>query len=316
MESDSAAGNDPLRVLVYPSLCTPGWGSSLPLLSPHLAQAFFPLCLLPVFFSLEAWGRPPPGAEVTGKLPPFDPCGPWVAGDPLKALFPFQGCGLARGPLPSYCLRRGRSFPGFNRYWAGTWRPLSPPRGTGLWTAGAARDDPGAAGDFSGASLPRCQGAPGCRLGVSSLVERVYFLVFLGRPRKTPGPIFKVFFINKASSQGWVGKKHGIWNLMSWEEFRVCHLLDLWSFVAHLPQPRFPSPKNGGNRLWPACLPVLWGSAEVTCGRKHVSNTASSLSFCLHTLSLAPLLLCYSRPFFSATRVWVSQKALNVPHMC
>lgn len=70
---------------------------------------------------------------------------------------------------------------------------------------------------------------------------------------------------------------------MCWEEFRVCHLLDLWSFAAHLPQPRFPSPKNGGNRLWPACLPVLRGSAEVTCARKHVSNTASSLSFCLHT---------------------------------
>lgn len=73
---------------------------------------------------------------------------------------------------------------------------------------------------------------------------------------------------------------------MSWVESRVCHLLDLLSFVARLLPPGFPNLKNGGDRLWPSCLPVSSSLLEVTCVRKHVSHITISLSFCLQPRSV------------------------------
>ena len=119
MESQDAPGNKLLRVPVPPSFRTPDWGSGLPSLPQHLVQAFFTVLLPVFFFSRDAWGRPPPAAEVTGKLPPFDPCGPWVAGDRLRPLFPSLGCVLSLGVLPKYCLRRGSSFPVFQQVLTG-----------------------------------------------------------------------------------------------------------------------------------------------------------------------------------------------------
>ncbi|XDB65006.1 hypothetical protein AB1E18_018302 [Capra hircus] len=74
----------------------------------------FPFCYR-YFSSHVTRGRPPPAAEVTGKLPPFDPCGPWVAGDRLRPLFPSLGCVLALGALLRYSLRRGSSYPVFQQ---------------------------------------------------------------------------------------------------------------------------------------------------------------------------------------------------------
>lgn len=109
----------------------------------------FPFCYR-YFSSHVTRGRPPPAAEVTGKLPPFDPCGPWVAGDRLRPLFPSLGCVLALGTLLRYSLRRGSSFPVFQQVLSGDLgTPFSP-----QWVGGCGqRGPPGASGDFGARAL-------------------------------------------------------------------------------------------------------------------------------------------------------------------
>lgn len=68
--------------------------------SPLTPGTRLPFCFVSgIFFpSRDARGGPPPGAEVTGKLPPFDPCGAWIVGDPPEALLPSQGLRTCCGP--------------------------------------------------------------------------------------------------------------------------------------------------------------------------------------------------------------------------
>lgn len=101
----------------------------------------------------------------------------------------------------------------------------------------------------------------------------------MGHPRKTPSPLFKVFFINKSLLSEL--SREEAQDLESDVLGRVSGLplAASLSFVARLLPPGFPNLKNGGDRLWPACLPVSSGLAEVTCVRKHVSHITISLSF-------------------------------------
>lgn len=85
-----------------------------------------------------------------GRLPPFDPCGPWVAGDGLRTLFPSLGSVLALGALLRYSLRRGSSFPVFQQVLSGNLdTPFSP-----QWLGGCGQcGPPGASGDFGARAL-------------------------------------------------------------------------------------------------------------------------------------------------------------------
>lgn len=154
--------------------------------------------LLPVFFSSrDARGRPPPEAEGIGKLPSFHPRGLWDAEDLPEAPWPSQGLRAHCEPLLQIITAVGTSL---SQVSTGTERirgdlggcgPQRRPEMTaGLWAMSRPR--------ASRMSPLRCPGARGYGLGVSSLCGRADFLVFSGRPRKTPTPIIKVFLINKS----------------------------------------------------------------------------------------------------------------------
>lgn len=120
---DCAAGKDPLRVLVPPSRRTPGWGSLLPLLSPHLAQAFFPLCYRCFSSQVRRGAGPLLGRRLLGSSRPSTPAGPGLLGTlsrpfllpraacSLGALSPVTVCGGAVPFLVSTGTERGRGDP-------------------------------------------------------------------------------------------------------------------------------------------------------------------------------------------------------------
>ena len=129
-----------------------------------------------------------------GRLPPFDPCGPWVAKDRLRPLFPSLGSVLALGALLRYSLRRGSSFPVFQQVLSGDLGTPFSPQWVGDWTAGATRGF----GRFRGASpepLERVRWAgwepPGYELGVNCLFAREGILPgFLGPPSENSKSAF------------------------------------------------------------------------------------------------------------------------------
>lgn len=165
-------------------------------------------------------GGYPPGAEVTGKLPPFDPCGPWVAGI-LRGPFA-RVCVPGLGPLPKYSLRREHFFPGFQQVLSGSVAD-PPPRRPRVWDCRPPRpprEDPGAPGDFQAASLSsesaRPAGSPGLwAVGWESAVctgrcTSWFSWAALGKPQVR---LLKVLSV-KPPLRVEEGRKHRIWSLM------------------------------------------------------------------------------------------------------
>lgn len=138
-------------------------------------------------------GGSPPGAEVTGKLPPFDPCGPWVAGI-LRGPFA-RVCVPGLGPLPRYSLRREHFFPGFQQVLSGSVVTPPPHAAPGYGTVGhrgLPEKTPGRLA-ISGLRAFRVSplgwpGAPGYGLWVGSQLSVPDDVLpgFLGRPSENP----------------------------------------------------------------------------------------------------------------------------------
>lgn len=102
-----------------------------------------------IFFSRDAWPAPACGGGYW-EAPPFDPCGPWVAGDRLRPFFLLWAACLL-WVLSSDTLRRGSSFPVFQQVLSGDLgTPFSP-----QWVGGCGQQGgpPGASGDFGARAL-------------------------------------------------------------------------------------------------------------------------------------------------------------------
>lgn len=162
--------------------------------------------LLAVFFFLplrDARGGSPPGAVFIGKLPPFDFCGSWIVRGPYRGPFALPGLAYLLWALAPYTPRGGDvPFYRFQQVLSGSLAP----QGHGVGRRGHPETTTGLRA-ISGprafqVSPLRCPGAPGCcGLGVSCLDRRVDFLVVLGGPRETRGPVIKVFPVRRAASQ-------------------------------------------------------------------------------------------------------------------
>ena len=102
-----------------------------------------------VFFSSgDARGRPPPGAEVIGKLPPFDLLEPRGGRATLRSLLFSKGPEACLGPLPQCFFLV--EIVSSHQVASGVLGPLWAAE---LWTTEVASGQPGAAGDSRAVAL-------------------------------------------------------------------------------------------------------------------------------------------------------------------